>query len=221
MSRRVRDPKRTRRMVLEAGYREFYRYGFQGGSLNRIVDTAGITKGALFHHFSSKNELGYAVVEEFLVPAVNSWWIQPLAETRDPIPAIQDILRRFRKHVEQETPETGFVFNGCPVCNYAAEMSPLDEGFRERLAQLYGAWRQAIAAALRRGQKAGTVRGDANPNDDAAFLVAGLAGMAATGKVSQRVALFQGCLRVADRYVESMRPSCPERQVQRSYRSGP
>ena len=41
---RVRDPKRTRRKVLEASYREFYRHGFQGGSINRIVTAAGITR---------------------------------------------------------------------------------------------------------------------------------------------------------------------------------
>ena len=63
---RVRDPKRTRRKILEASYREFYRHGFQGGSINRIVDAAGITKGALFHHFTGKNELGYAVLDELM-----------------------------------------------------------------------------------------------------------------------------------------------------------
>ena len=51
---RVRDPKRTRRKILEASYREFYRHGFQGGSINRIVEAAGITKGALFHHFAEQ-----------------------------------------------------------------------------------------------------------------------------------------------------------------------
>jgi len=206
MTRRVRDPQRTRRKVLEAAYREFYHNGFQGGSLNRIVDAAGITKGALFHHFSGKRELGYAVVKEFLVPAVNYWWIQPLAKTEDPVPAIQAILRRYRKHVEQETPESGFVYNGCPICNYAAEMSPLDEGFRERLEDLYGNWRQAIADALRRGQQAGTVRSDATPADEAAFLVACMAGIPATGKVSQKVALFHSCLRVLDRNLETLKP---------------
>lgn len=205
MSARTRDPKRTRRKVLEAGYREFYRHGFQGGSLNRIVKSAGITKGALFHHFSGKNELGYAVVEEFLVPAVRHWWIQPLAETDDPVPVLLAILRRFRKQVEQETPETGFVFNGCPICNYAAEMSPLDEGFRTRMESLYASWRGAISEALQRGQGAGTVRGDIQPDDEAAFLVACLAGTAAMGKTTQQVELFQNCFRSAERFVKSLK----------------
>nr|NIP95156.1 TetR/AcrR family transcriptional regulator [Akkermansiaceae bacterium] len=159
----------------------------------------------LFHHFSGKDELGYAVVEEFLVPAVNHWWIQPLAETEDPVPAIQGILRRFRNHVEHETPESGFVFNGCPVCNYATEMSPLDEGFRGRLEALYDEWRDAIAGALRRGQKSGTVRRGVKPDEEAAFLVACLAGTASTGKVSRKLAHFQSCYRLADRYVGALK----------------
>lgn len=206
MPTRTRDPKRTRRKVLEAGYREFYQNGYQGGSLNRIVEAAGTTKGALFHHFSGKAELGYAVIDEFLAPAVQYWWIDPLLETNDPLPAIKGILDRFLKHIEQETPGTGFVNHGCPICNYAAEMAPLDEGFRLRLDTLYGSWREGLARALKRGQEAGTVHPDINPADEAAFLVACMAGTAATGKVGQEFELFRNCFRVADRHLDSLRP---------------
>src|SRR5206468_947271 len=44
-SSRNRD---TRRKILRAAFEEFYKNGFQGGSLNNIVDAAGVTKGALF-----------------------------------------------------------------------------------------------------------------------------------------------------------------------------
>jgi len=50
----TRAPKETRRRILKAAFGEFYRNGFQGGSLNRIVEGAGTTKGALFHHFEGK-----------------------------------------------------------------------------------------------------------------------------------------------------------------------
>ena len=206
MPPRVRDPKRTRRKVLEAGYNEFYRNGFRGGSLNRIVAAAGITKGALFHHFSGKNEVGYAVLEEFLAPAVHHWWVEPLRETDDPVPALQRILRRFLKTIEDENPEAGFAFNGCPICNFAVEMSPLDEGFRERLAKIYGGWREAITEALRRGQQAGKVHAEIKPAEESAFLVAALTGTSATGKVDQQIALFRNCLRVAQRHVDTLRP---------------
>src|SRR5437867_7749611 len=67
----IKAPETTRRKILHAAFEEFYRHGFQGGSLNHIVDTAGATKGALFHHFEGgKNDLGYAVVEEVIQPRI-------------------------------------------------------------------------------------------------------------------------------------------------------
>ena len=205
MATRTRDPKRTRRRVLEAAYKEFYRHGFQGGSLNKIVVKAGITKGALFHHFPGKNALAYAVIDEFLLPAVQKWWVEPLAETADPISAIKDVFQRFRQRIEQENAETGYVFNGCPICNYATEMAPLDEGFRTRLNTLYTVWRDAIAEALQRGQLAGSVRFEIQPDDEALFLVATIAGTASTAKTSQKLSHYQASFRTTNRYLDSLR----------------
>jgi TetR/AcrR family transcriptional repressor of nem operon len=64
----AKAPESTRRRILAAAFAEFYKNGFQGGSLNHIVATAGATKGALFHHFAGKQELGYAVVDEIITP---------------------------------------------------------------------------------------------------------------------------------------------------------
>jgi TetR/AcrR family transcriptional regulator, transcriptional repressor for nem operon len=50
----------TRLKVLQAAFHEFYKWGFQAGSLNRIVEAAGATRGALFHHFEGTKELAYA-----------------------------------------------------------------------------------------------------------------------------------------------------------------
>lgn len=41
------------------------RHGFAGTTVDAIIDRAGVTKGAFFHHFSSKAELGHEVVERF------------------------------------------------------------------------------------------------------------------------------------------------------------
>jgi AcrR family transcriptional regulator len=62
----ARTPAATRQKILEAAFAEFYKNSFQGGSLNQVVETAGTTKGALFHHFAGKQELGYAVVNEII-----------------------------------------------------------------------------------------------------------------------------------------------------------
>src|SRR5262249_11830151 len=125
----ARSPELTRQNILQTAFNEFYKHGFQGGSLNRIVDEAGTTKGALFHHFQGKNDLGYAVVDEIIQPQIKARWFDPMAQSVDPIADLKKVMRQFAK----EEAESGTLVQGCPLNNLAQEMSPLDQGFRGRL----------------------------------------------------------------------------------------
>src|ERR1041385_9022753 len=134
-------PQATRDKILTAAFEEFYRQGFQGGSLNHIVEKAGITKGALFHHFKGKQELGYAVLDEVIGPLLHQRWLAPLTHSHHPI---ADMKRAFRQYIKEDI-ESGHFVQGCPLNNMAQEMSPLDEGFRKRIDKLYAAWRKTYA----------------------------------------------------------------------------
>ncbi len=81
---RLRDPERTRERLLQAASREIYRSGFQSAGLDTILASAGVTKGALYYHFKSKEALGYAVVEEVIAPDVHGKWVRPLRERQGP-----------------------------------------------------------------------------------------------------------------------------------------
>ncbi|HLG70733.1 MAG TPA: TetR/AcrR family transcriptional regulator [Chloroflexota bacterium] len=202
MSAAVRAPESTRRRILEAAFMEFYRNGFQGGSLNHIVETAGTTKGALFHHFQGKQGLGYAVLDDIIGPLLFERWLTPLEGADDPLTAIQQAFRQF---VNADI-ESGHMVLGCPLNNLAQEMSPLDEGFHERIDALYNTWRERFAAALRAGLDAGAVRKGVNPERVAALLVAAQMGIWGTGKSSQRKeVMLQACDGLCD-YLETLRP---------------
>lgn len=56
--------EQTKRQLLLAGRREFAQAGYIGASTERIVDAAGLTRGALYHHYKSKRELFEAVFTE-------------------------------------------------------------------------------------------------------------------------------------------------------------
>jgi TetR/AcrR family transcriptional repressor of nem operon len=75
---RLRNPERTRDRLLQAAFREVYRSGFQSASLDTILAAAGVTKGALYYHFDSKEALGYAIVEEVIAPDLRGKWLRPL-----------------------------------------------------------------------------------------------------------------------------------------------
>ena len=198
----TRAPENTRGKILQAAFDEFYRNGFQGGSLNRIVDKARTTKGALFHHFKGKKDLGHAVVREVIQPDFKQQWSDPLAYSSDPI---TDLKRIFRQCAKTKIANGGLVY-GCPLNNLAQEMSPLDEKFRQSLEKIYVAWRETVAAAFARGIKAGKVRKDVSPRKVAAFIVAAQGGMAGTAKNAQNEELLLQTGQALFDYFDSLKP---------------
>jgi AcrR family transcriptional regulator len=54
----------TRSGIVKAAAEMFDRFGYAGTSLQDIVAHAGVTKGALYFHFSNKEELAHAVMQE-------------------------------------------------------------------------------------------------------------------------------------------------------------
>ena len=195
----LRDPERTRERLLQAAFREVYRSGYQSAGLDTILAAAGVTKGALYHHFDSKEALGYAVVEEIIAPDLRAKWLRPLQEGKDPINTLIGI-------VQGESIQPEAVRGGCPLNNLAQEMSPLDEGFRKRLATVFQAWREGIAAALRQGQAQGRVRRDVKPAEASGFLIATLEGYVSLAKNAQDAKVMKAGIRNIVGWLRSLRP---------------
>jgi AcrR family transcriptional regulator len=59
--------ERTRNAILDAAAAVFDEFGFNGASLSDILAKAGVTKGALYFHFSSKEDLAHALVTEQVI----------------------------------------------------------------------------------------------------------------------------------------------------------
>ncbi len=175
---RLRDPERTRNDLLQAAFREVYRSGFQSAGLNAILAKARVTKGALYHHFGSKEALGYAIVEGIIGPDNRGQWLTPLQKGKDPIDALIGIIQGLSVRPEA-------VRGGCALNNLSQEMSPLDAGFRKRLERVFQDWRQGVASALREGQANGRVRRDVEPARTAGFLIAMVQGYASLAKNAQ------------------------------------
>lgn len=61
---REKYAENTRRTLLETGLRLFIERGFSSVSAQELVSTAGLTRGALYHHFDGKLGLFEAVFED-------------------------------------------------------------------------------------------------------------------------------------------------------------
>jgi AcrR family transcriptional regulator len=186
--------------LLRAASREIYRSGFQSASLDAILASTGVTKGALYYHFKSKEGLGYAVVEEIIASDVRDQWVRPLQSVKDPIGALIGAVQRIPVRPED-------VRGGCQLNNLAQEMSPLDAGFRKRLAMIFDAWRRAVATVLREGQTRGSVRRDVQPTDAAGLLIAMVEGYGSLAKNAQDPKVMKAGIRNIVDWLKSLRAS--------------
>jgi AcrR family transcriptional regulator len=208
--RRLRDAQRTRERLLQAAFQEVYRSGFQGAGLDTILAATGVTKGALYYHFGSKDALGYAIVEEIVAALPRDKWLRPLQQDKDPIDALIDIVQATSVRPKD-------VQGGCPLVNLAQEMSPLDERFRKRLERIFNAWQEGIATALRRGQSQGTVRRDLVPEETASFLIAMYEGYVLLAKNAQDAKVWNVGIRNIVGWLRTLRaPGHPRNGRRRS-----
>lgn len=170
----------TRGKILFAAYKEIHVNGFQAASINNILSHTGVTKGALYHHFPNKTELGYAVVEEVIAGRIMMSFISPLLNSERPIDALIELIMK-----------SGHAFSlrdiqlGCPLGNLAQEMAPIDEGFRLRLDKIYQKWYGAIIEAVKKEQQNGHLIEGVDAEQVAIMTVATMEGCLSAGMISQ------------------------------------
>lgn len=178
----------TRGKILQAAYQEIHYQGFQSASLANILARVNVTKGALYHHFANKTELGYAVVDEVIAERINLSFVQPLQFFDNPIDGFIEMIRNTGESFSITDIELG-----CPLTNLAQEMAPIDEGFRTRLIDIYDLWHRAIADAMARAKQENQIIDAVDPDTLAMTLVAIMEGALNAAKVAQNLDKLHLC----------------------------
>ncbi|MBI3561629.1 MAG: TetR/AcrR family transcriptional regulator [Gammaproteobacteria bacterium] len=196
---RIKQPDQTRETLLDAAFWEIYRHGFQAASLSNILHKTGLTKGALYHHFPAKHDLGLAVVDEVIHQRLEKWLFLPLRNATDPITTLREILRNRAKLT---TPE--MVALGCPLNNLMQEMSPLDKEFKQHLSVVLKIWQDTVFNALKRAQQNRQLRQNIDCRAAALFIISAFEGCISVSKNLQSPKEFRLCMTQLDDYLEHL-----------------
>ncbi|BAV52164.1 TetR family transcriptional regulator [Mesorhizobium sp. 113-1-2] len=177
-----------RRKVLDVAEEAFQARGYHASSLGDLMAAAGVSGGALHHHFPTKKALALAVIEERVAAAVEETWIAPVKTAASAREGVRAVFEAVAAELEQQ----GFV-RGCPLNNLAHELSLADPDFRAALAGIFAAWRQAIADKITADQQAGREQGT-DPQRFAALAVATYSGAMSMAKTAQDATVLHDCL---------------------------
>jgi len=201
-SGRVRDGRSTREAILEAASRLIHVHGYNHTSLDDVLRESGVGKGNFYYHFKSKEELGYAILDQIIASFLERT-LEPCFA--DPAGDALVQVRCFLDRVLEAQRERNCV-GGCPLGNLAAELSDVHEGFRARLASVFAAWRERLTLVLRVEQGRGGVDDACRPDAVADFLVASLEGAILLTKLTKDIAVLEQCVAEMKRYLSLFEP---------------
>ena len=190
----------TRERILHQMFTDIRKNGFQGLRADKVVADMGITKGALYHYFSNKQEIGTAVLDEIIRPNYLAAFRRLDQHAGDPITFLQEHI----DHLAQAATDEDIAL-GCPLNNLAQEMSPLDETFRLRMKHIVEQIEHSVAAALERGKLNGYVREDADSKALGRFFFSSIEGAYSMAKVIKSAEAFRQNMQLLKTFLQVYR----------------
>ena len=185
----------TRKRIVAEAAAIFNQRGFEGASLQALMDATGLEKGGIYRHFTSKEE----VASEAFDYAWNAAK-QARQHDLDAIPNRVDRLKQWiANFVERRSPVPG----GCPLLNAAIDSDDGNPVLREKARAALRDWRKRLQAVIGQGIEAGEIKRKVDPQKLATLVISSLEGalmMSRLEKNSEALLAIQSYL---DTYLEN------------------
>ena len=157
--------RQTRQLILKAAAEEFATNGFRSTSLVHVAQRAGITKGAIYHHFSNKENLAASVVEEHY-----ALWPTLVAETRDQgLNSLETIVTLLER--------VATVFRDDPLVQASARLQIERSTIGIPLPTPFVGWTELMTDLFGAAHRDGYLRPDCSPQAAARVIVAAFFGI--------------------------------------------
>lgn len=137
--RDVKQPRAlaTRERIISEAARLFALKGYHDTKLEEVLRAAEVTTGAFFHHFPSKEALGFAVLDSHMEQRRR---LLDQIEQRMPPPRDEDPLQQVYRRLgalEEMVRQREHSRGGCIIGNLSTALSDTHDAFRQRLAECF------------------------------------------------------------------------------------
>lgn len=190
----------TRLNILQKAYELIYTKGYQATSIDEIIATTKVTKGAFYYHFKNKDEMGIAVVNEVLSATTGYHFQLSAIIDRDPVETIYQMMHELL--IENKFMKVEY---GCPVSNLVQEMTPWHDNFREALKKEAAEWEKRLVTILENGKKNAFIRQDVNSVQATFFILSGYWGIRNFGKLQNDQSVYMYYLNELKIFLENLR----------------
>ena len=191
----------TKKLIVETSFDMFYSNGYNNTSIPDIMKKTNLTKGAFYHHFKNKLEIGKKVIEDILSLRIYNGFIKPLKENKSK--SVSDLLVYvFTERIVNFTEKEKAL--GCPANNLINEIGCSVSDFREPLRKLMDGWKDALIDVLEIGKKNNEIKKEVDSNAAATYLICSFEGARGIRKIYNDDALFNNYLLAVKEYIKSI-----------------
>ena len=156
--------KSSRDKLLDVTFEEVYRYGYNGAGTASILTKAGVPKGSMYHHFSSKKEMVLCMIEERLVPKVRDFFDFKAQKNQSGLEILEYTFKKISKNKM-------LIIYGCPLHRLMFEMNALDSDIAKACEDEFDSLSNKLARILEFGMKDGSIK-EGNSQEMASFIIA-------------------------------------------------
>lgn len=185
----------TRAFIIEKTAPIFNRKGFAGTSLTDLTEATGLTKGALYGNFKSKDEIAVAAFEYNLQQVSND---APNDTSQSVIDRLLAIPIHYKKRFAHLA-ECG----GCPVLNTAVEADDNQPELKVKVNAAIHAWKKRYEHLIQEGIDKGEIKPGVNPTSYAHLFIALFEGGAMLSKVTGDLGYFNDAMNRMTQIVKS------------------
>jgi TetR/AcrR family transcriptional repressor of nem operon len=186
--------EKTRQNIVAKAAVLFNQRGFEGCSMQDIVDAVGLEKGSIYGHFSSKEELA--------LEAFNFAWAETVQKRMGNLDRVDNAVDKLKLHVRNYVDTPSFS-GGCPWLNVAVDADDGNLALRERARKAVREWEAALVNIVIEGQQRGEVRPEVQPQGVATLLISTLEGSTAISRIDKRSQALLHARENLDRFLET------------------
>jgi AcrR family transcriptional regulator len=156
--RRTRpDGERSYRAIVDGAARLATTEGLAGLSIGRLAQEIGMSKGGLYAHFNSKQELQLAAVAA-AEDVYSAEVVAPATEVAEGLERVRELCERYLSYVER-----GVFPGGCFFASTAAEWDTRAGPVRDRVRAVLTDWIHLLETNVRTAQDHGDLDSDLDP----------------------------------------------------------
>ncbi|WP_312554591.1 TetR/AcrR family transcriptional regulator [Empedobacter brevis] len=196
----MKKSEATRLNILQKAYELIYQNGYQTTSIDDILATTKVTKGAFYYHFKNKDEMGIAIIKEILQPKFINQITQTFSLETNTVEALYIMITKLLSDNDFMKFE-----HGCPVSNLIQEMTPKSFSFTEALQELTQEWQNIIVKNIEAGKKADFIKPNVQPQSVALFIISSYWGIRNFGRMNSGNNAYRSYLKELKNYLNSLK----------------